>query len=70
MTPIARRKRCEVKVSDIGVVDRHASPLHVVEARDEGRQRRLARPGVADQRDDAAGSELERTSSSTGRSAS
>ena len=40
-------------------VDRDAPGLHVVEARDERGERRLAGAGVADQRDDAPGLELE-----------
>ena len=52
-------QRGERHVAHVGAVDRDAPCRHVVEARDERRERRLARAGVADQRDRPAGLELE-----------
>ena len=59
MTPTARAQRVERHVADVDAVDRHASGGDVVEARHERRERRLARARVADERDRAAGGDVE-----------
>ena len=59
----------DLHVADVGAVQQDASLLDVVEAGHERRQRRLARAGVSDQRDRAAGRKW-RASWRTGRSGS
>ncbi len=52
-------ERGERHVADVDAVERHASARDVVEARHERGERRLARAGVADQRDRRAGRDVE-----------
>ena len=54
-----RAQRGEVDVAQVGAVDRDRSRGRVVEAGEQADQAGLARAGRADQRDDAAGLDLE-----------
>ena len=50
-TPMLRRSDCERDVADVGAVDRDAPGVHVVEARQQQPDGRLARARAADERD-------------------
>ena len=57
--PIARRSDGELDLADVGAVDGHPALRDVVEARHERGERRLARAGLADERDRPPGLDLE-----------
>ena len=48
--PTCMRSSCSVEVAHVDAVERHASAGHVVQARRQRRERRLARTGEPDQR--------------------
>ena len=50
-TPMLRRSDCERDVAHVDAVDRDAARVHVVEARQQQADRRLARARAADERD-------------------
>src|SRR5699024_7765216 len=59
--PVAAQERLAVVVEpgDVDVVDVHAAPVGAVEAADEIEQRRLARAGAPDERDELTGCDVE-----------
>ena len=59
MTPISRRSERELHVTDVGAVESHAAGGDVVEARDQGGERGLARARMADERDRLSRLDLE-----------
>ena len=50
-TPMLRRSECSVRVAHVDAVDRDRAGVHVVEAREQQPDRRLARARAADERD-------------------